>query len=70
MILMSTKYSGSNSDKHVLGASGPVLDVGAGRPAAEQRHDLHEPIDHGPPSSQQEDGQEENYRNSQSQANV
>ena len=61
---------GADPDEHVLGASGSVLDAGAGRPAAQQRHDLHEPAHHRTASRQQKDREEENHGDTQPQANV
>ena len=53
----------------MLGAAGPVLYAGAGRPAALQRHGVHEPAHHRPlPRLQAR--QEEDHRHPQPQADV
>ena len=62
--------AGSFSDQHVLRAPGLVLHAGAGRAAAQQCHDLHEPAHHRPPPRQQEDWKEENNGNTKPKANV
>ena len=63
-------FLGSDPDQHVLGAAGPVLDAGAGRPAAQLRHDLHEPADHRPSPRQQAGSQEEDHWDSKPQEDV
>ena len=54
----------------MLCAAGSVLDVGAGRAAAELCHDLHESADHWTPPGQQESRQEEDHRDTQPQEDV
>ena len=62
---------GSKPDQHVLGPAGPLLDAGAGRAAAVQRHGGHEPVDHRRPEpGQRQQEEEEGVRSSQSQENV
>ena len=55
----------------MLGPAGPLLDAGAGRAAAVQRHGGHEPVDHRRPEpGQRQQEEEEGVRSSQSQENV